>query len=86
MRLLLDKGERVNYADPYVPELLLDDHKLVALPLTADTLAAHDCAVITTDHRVFDYDLITQRAPLIVDVRNALRGQKGRDARAVVTL
>jgi UDP-N-acetyl-D-glucosamine dehydrogenase len=86
MRLLLGKGARVNYSDPYVPELLLDDQKLVALPLTADTLTAHDCTVITTDHRAFDYDLITARAPLIVDVRNALRERKGRAGRAVVTL
>jgi len=86
MRLLLDKGARVSYADPYVPELSLDDEKLVALPLTAETLAAHDCVVIATDHRVFDYELIATRAPLIVDVRNALRGQPVRDARAVVTL
>jgi UDP-N-acetyl-D-glucosamine dehydrogenase len=86
MRLLMDKGARVNYADPYVPELLLDEHKLVSLPLTADTLAAHDCAVIATDHKAFDYDLITEQAPLIVDVRNALRGQTARGRRAVVTL
>jgi UDP-N-acetyl-D-glucosamine dehydrogenase len=86
MRLLMDKGARVNYADPYVPELLLDEHKLVSVPLTADTLAAHDCAVIATDHKAFDYDLITEQAPVIVDVRNALRGHTARGRRAVVTL
>ena len=33
-----------------------------------------DCAVICTNHRVFDYPAIVRRYPLIVDTRNALKG------------
>jgi UDP-N-acetyl-D-glucosamine dehydrogenase len=85
IRLLEDKGARVDYCDPLVPELQVGDRKLTALPISPATLAAADCAVIVTDHRAFDYDLIAREAPLIVDVRNALRG-RGFRARHVVTL
>ena len=33
-----------------------------------------DCAVICTNHKVFDYEGIVKRFPLIVDTRNALKG------------
>jgi UDP-N-acetyl-D-glucosamine dehydrogenase len=36
-----------------------------------------DCAVITTNHRCFDYQVIADRSPLVVDTRNALRGILG---------
>ncbi len=85
IRLLQDKGARISYSDPLVPELQVGDRKLAALPLTRATLTAADCAVIVTDHRAFDYDLIAREAPLIVDVRNALRERRAQ-ARHVVTL
>jgi UDP-N-acetyl-D-glucosamine dehydrogenase len=70
---LLQKGARVSYADPYVPQLTLDGHKLAAVEVTPDTLAAADCVLILTNHSSFDYATIAQRAPLVVDTRNALR-------------
>jgi len=78
MHALREKGARVNYADPHVPQLMLDDVKHAALPVTAEVLRAHDCVVIVTDHTEFDYATIANAAPLIVDVRNALRGWQGR--------
>jgi UDP-N-acetyl-D-glucosamine dehydrogenase len=30
--------------------------------------------VIVTDHKAFDYHALVERAPLIVDSRNALKG------------
>ena len=72
LTMLADKGARIAYADPYVPQLTLGRMKLVSLPVTPETLAASDCVVIATDHRAFDYALITREARLVVDVRNAL--------------
>jgi UDP-N-acetyl-D-glucosamine dehydrogenase len=85
MRLLLEKGATVNYADPHVPQLIHEDLKLIALPVTAETLRAHHCVLIVTDHSAFDYPIIAREAALIVDVRNALRGVQERGGR-VVTL
>jgi UDP-N-acetyl-D-glucosamine dehydrogenase len=72
IRLLAEKGARVAYADPYVPQLDLEHVKLASTPLTAEALAGSACVVIVTDHRAFDWELVAREAPLVVDVRNAL--------------
>jgi UDP-N-acetyl-D-glucosamine dehydrogenase len=74
MRLLVDKGARVGYADPFVPQLAIGDVKIQATPMSHDLLVQTDCVVITTDHTVFDYLAIVREAPLVVDLRNALGG------------
>ncbi len=83
IRMLGDKGAHVSYGDPYVPELHAEGIKLSAVPVTAETLAACDCAVVVTDHRAFDYTLIATEAPAIVDVRNALAQVRGARAHVV---
>ena len=71
--LLLDRrGGIVSYSDPYVPRLRLDGLQLEAQPESA--AADADCVVIITDHTGFDYRALMERAPLIVDTRNALKG------------
>jgi UDP-N-acetyl-D-glucosamine dehydrogenase len=39
-----------------------------------ESIAAADCVVIVTDHTAFDYRKMVERAALIVDTRNALKG------------
>ena len=39
-----------------------------------ESAAGADCVVIVTDHKAFDYRLLVEKAPLIVDTRNALKG------------
>ncbi len=77
MARLQDKGAALTYHDPYVPALDADHWPgtgdLASVPLSAETLAAADCVVILTDHRVFDYDAIVTHARLIVDCRNAIK-------------
>ena len=59
-----------------MPHLRLDDIDLKSLP--EDTAAAADCAVIVTDHSAFDYPALVERARLIVDTRNALKGHNSK--------
>jgi UDP-N-acetyl-D-glucosamine dehydrogenase len=70
--LLQKRGARLSYSDPHVPVLKLDGLHLEAQPEAA--AADSDCAVIITDHSAFDYAGLVERAPLIVDSRNALKG------------
>ena len=70
--LLKRLGGELSYSDPYVPVLHLDGVDLFAKP--EETAAEVDCAVIITDHSDFDYKALVERAPLIVDTRNALKG------------
>jgi UDP-N-acetyl-D-glucosamine dehydrogenase len=75
---LLDKRHaRVTYSDPYVPLLRADG--VVPEMASIDPLQAAadaDCVVIVTDHHKFDYSQLVDKAKLIVDTRNALKGVK----------
>jgi len=70
IELLARRGAVVSYTDPYVLSLAHAGHTLESLPFP--TNGACDCAVISTDHALFDYDRIAAM-PLVVDTRNALK-------------
>jgi UDP-N-acetyl-D-glucosamine dehydrogenase len=72
MLLLKRRGGLVTYSDPHVPVLRVEGLELSAIP--EDAAAAADCVVIVTDHSSFDYQGLVERAALIVDSRNALKG------------
>ncbi len=76
-QLLLQRGGVVSYSDPYVPTAEHGDTHLTAISIEDAWTRGVDCALITTNHTAFDYREITERAPLIVDTRNALRGVSG---------
>ena len=70
--LLQRRGVCVSYSDPYVSAVRLDGSSLHAAP--EECAATADCAVIITNHSAFDYKALLERAPLVVDTRNALKG------------
>jgi UDP-N-acetyl-D-glucosamine dehydrogenase len=73
MHLLVRRKARVTYTDPYVPEVHSDSLNLRSEPLD-EIVPRADCVVIITGHSAFDYARILDRAQLIVDTRNALKG------------
>ncbi len=75
LELLHRLGAILSYTDPYVPTLKHGDLDLTSVPET-DAADDVDCAVICTNHGVFDYKAIVKRYSLIVDSRNALKGIK----------
>jgi UDP-N-acetyl-D-glucosamine dehydrogenase len=74
IHLLGQHGALVSYSDPFVPKLSTDGISLEAVPVDAGAREA-DCVVIVTDHKAFDYTNVVKQARLIVDTRNALKGQ-----------
>jgi UDP-N-acetyl-D-glucosamine dehydrogenase len=44
-----------------------------------DEVTGVDCAVIATDHKAFNYGTMPGRFPLIVDTRNALKGNRAKN-------
>jgi UDP-N-acetyl-D-glucosamine dehydrogenase len=74
IHLLRRSGAKVTYSDPYVPSLNVGDVELASIPLEA-ALADADCAVLVTDHKAFDYELVLNHARLVLDTRNALKGK-----------
>jgi UDP-N-acetyl-D-glucosamine dehydrogenase len=72
MEILREKGAVVDYADPHVPVFpRMREHRfdLKSVELDARTLASYDLVLLATAHSAFDYELIRQYAPLIVDTR-----------------
>jgi UDP-N-acetyl-D-glucosamine dehydrogenase len=74
--LLLQRlGALVTFSDPYVRKLQINGTSLEAQELLPAVEAA-DCVVIVTDHSGVDYASVIERSKLIVDTRNALKGQR----------
>ena len=70
--LMEKKGAKVDYYDPHVPSFREDGHVRSSIA-DLSKLADYDVAVITTDHRAFDFQDIVERAKLVVDTRNATK-------------
>ena len=83
--LLIQKGARVSYHDPYIAQIHHDSWELQCVPDLMAAIEAADCVVIVTDHSSYDYPAILQATRLIVDTRNAL-GKLGKDNSKVVRL
>ena len=73
IHMLAERGAKVTYSDPHVANLQTDGVKLSAMDLEQG-LAECECAVIVTDHTGVAYNAVVEKAPLVVDTRNALRG------------
>jgi len=79
IELLLEKGARVDYSDPYFPIIPAMRHHtldLRSVVLTEASVAGYDSVLIVTDHSIFPYELLYKSAKLILDSRGAMR-QRG---------
>jgi UDP-N-acetyl-D-glucosamine dehydrogenase len=73
VHLLAQRGAKMTYSDPHVPKVHIDGLDMQAQDPVAMAAAA-DCVVIATDHTTVDYAVVLEKAKLIVDTRNALKG------------
>jgi len=72
MEKLRDLGAKVAYSDPHVPsfpKMRAHSFDLSSVALDGDSLKKFDCILLATDHDKFDYELIRDHAPLIIDCR-----------------
>ncbi|HUP22205.1 MAG TPA: nucleotide sugar dehydrogenase [Thermoanaerobaculia bacterium] len=81
LHLLLDLGAEVSYHDPFIAQAPAmrswpDLPAMRSVPLEASTLETFDAVVVVTDHTGVDYELVARHAPLVVDTRGVLRGQR----------
>ncbi len=76
IQLLEKPGAVVTYHDPHVPSITLTNPggTIYSVPLTDETLSKVDCVILATDHSDIDYQRLLDKAPLIIDTRNRLRG------------
>ncbi len=70
IHLLQEKGAVVNYHDPHVPTFSHDGMAMTSVTDLHAALDGADCVVITTDHALYDWNLVRQSAQLLVDTRH----------------
>ncbi len=73
IHLLREKGARVTFHDPHVASIRIDGERLHGATDLTDALRTSDCVIIATDHSSYDWELVKQHAPLVIDTRNALK-------------
>jgi UDP-N-acetyl-D-glucosamine dehydrogenase len=73
---LLQRGAIVRYVDPHVATVALPGGAAVPrVDLSAAELEASDLVVITTYHDDLDWELVANRAPLVLDTRGVRTGR-----------
>jgi len=85
MERLRDLGADLGYHDPHVPvfpDMREHDFDLSSVDLTPEILADYDAVILLTDHNAFDYDMIRDHAPLIIDTRGKFRDPAAHIVRA----
>ncbi len=80
IHLLHEKGAQVSYHDPFVPKLRYDGVDISSVADVYAALREADCAIIVTDHTVYDWAAIQQHETLLIDTRHVLpvSEQKGK--------
>ncbi|MCP5096739.1 MAG: nucleotide sugar dehydrogenase [Chloroflexi bacterium] len=73
IHLLREKGATVQYHDPYIPKIKVDNHVYESVQLTDSALQEADCVTVITNHDIYDWEQVCNAAPLIVDTRNAVK-------------
>jgi len=73
IKLLEDKGARIFYNDPYVPEIDWNRSKHKSRKLSKGLISKADLTIILTDHSLYDYQWIVDNARAVFDTRNATK-------------
>jgi len=87
LELLGELKADLSYVDPHIPKLprmrSFEVPELTAQPLTSEYLLSLDAVIISTDHTIFDYQLIADHAALVIDTRNAMAATKSSRASVI---
>ena len=78
IKLLKEKGAVVSYHDPFVHDLREEGMDMASVDLTPEAVSSSEAVVITTDHTGTDWEMILEKAKLVIDTRNATRGKRGK--------
>ncbi len=75
VELLQNEGiSNIDYYDPYIPEININGSVFSSEEsLTPELLRKYDISVITTDHSVFDFEMIVANSKVVIDTRNACK-------------
>jgi len=72
-QIMKPKVLQINYHDPHVPSVIIDNRIVKTVKLTRGEIKKYDVILILTDHSSYDYKFIVKNAKLIIDTRNAIK-------------
>ena len=73
IKLLQDRGAKILYNDPYVPEFSWRNGTMKSSKLTTTLVKKADVTIILTDHSLYNYQWIVDNAQVVFDTRNATK-------------
>ena len=73
--ILKKKGYNFDYSDPYVDKIIFKSKVFKSKKLTSDLFKKYPIVLILTDHKKFNYRLVSKRAKYIFDTRNTLKSR-----------
>lgn len=76
IQLMEKNGANLKINEPHVPTFTLNGKEYKSEELTPELVEQADLVLITTDHSVYDYQMIADKAKVIFDTRNALKNVK----------
>ncbi|MBT2726219.1 nucleotide sugar dehydrogenase [Bacillus sp. ISL-75] len=74
---LMGERFRVDYHDPFIPEITVNGMKMQSVELTEEQLSKADCVLLLTDHTDVPLQKIADHAKLVYDTRNMTEGLSG---------
>ncbi len=84
--LLQEKGAKVSYNDPYVPQS--SGHRdypglnLQSVELNEGKLKEFDAVIVATAHSAYDFEWIVKNSSLVIDTRNAIKKKRNNIVKA----
>ncbi|MGI5970619.1 MAG: nucleotide sugar dehydrogenase [Oscillospiraceae bacterium] len=78
IKQLEEEGAELRYHDPYIKSMQDSEASIKAqwVELTEEEIQKSDCVLIITDHSNIDYDMVVDKAAVVVDTRNAAKHVK----------
>ncbi len=73
-----EAGARVNFCDPFVPEIRLEKGLVKGKKVSKRLLENADCVLILTNHDCFDYKLVVKHSKFIFDTRNTIKNSNNK--------
>lgn len=74
LELLTENGVDWKVGDPYISEFKLRSQYYKTFELTKQLVEDSDLILLATNHSDFDYEMISEKANLILDTRNSFKG------------
>jgi nucleotide sugar dehydrogenase len=69
--ILLRRGARVTFHDPYVDSIAMNGGRMPRTDLTQKAVAGADCVALLTPHHTYDLDWLASNCKILFDARNA---------------